>query len=57
MGIKLLPIHYGPWGHQVIQLEVKLLPNKQDEGVIEYPSRHGECQELVRLVDGEWRTY
>ena len=57
MGIKLLPIHYGPWGHQVIQLEVKLLPNKQDEGVIEYPARYGECQELVKLVDGEWRTY
>jgi hypothetical protein len=45
-------VYYGRFYQKRIRTDILLLSEK--EGIIEYDSRYGPCQELVYNVDGQW---
>lgn len=59
MGIKncvFAEVHFGKNFMKKIKMNVFVLSSRENEGFIEYQSKYGDCQELVRFVDGEWRA-
>jgi hypothetical protein len=60
MGIKQVvctDVFFGKNFMKSFQMNVFVFSNKTNEGFIEYVSKWGMCQELVKLVDGQWRCY
>jgi hypothetical protein len=60
MGIKQVvftEVHFGKNFTKSFTMNVFVFSNRVNEGFIEYISKWGQCQELVKFVDGQWRCY